>query len=116
MNSKDRDKRKTMFGTVVKGPGDKAGKIRMQKKTSRCITLLLRSNTKLRRKNTTLEENAVFGYIPNVNSGKGRENAEESACRRNVREDVQGVNEGDLSDALLQSAGLGFSWFMLSRS
>lgn len=32
-----------------------------------------------------------------------------------MREDVQGVNERDLSEALLQSAGLGFSWFMLSR-
>lgn len=51
----------------------------MQEKTSLCITLLLRPNTKLRRKNIKLEENAVFGYIPNVNSGKGRENAEERA-------------------------------------
>lgn len=51
----------------------------MQTKTSLCITLLLRPNTKLRRKNTKLEENAVFGYILDMNSEKGRENAEESA-------------------------------------
>lgn len=51
----------------------------MQEETSLCIALLLRPNTKLRRKNTTLEENAVFSYIRNVNSGKRRENTEESA-------------------------------------
>lgn len=43
----------------------------MQKKTSRCITLLLRSNTKLRRKNTTLEENAVFRLHPERELGEG---------------------------------------------
>lgn len=51
----------------------------MQRKTSLGITLLLRPNTKLRRKNMKLQKNAVFGDIPIVNSGKGRENAEESA-------------------------------------
>lgn len=67
-----------MFGTVMSGPGNKVGKI-IKKKTSLCITLLLRPNTKLRRKNTKLEENAVFSYILNMNSGKGRESVEESA-------------------------------------
>lgn len=76
-----------MFGTVMEGPGDKAGKI-MQEKTLHCITLLLRANTKLRRKNTKLEENIVFGYIPNMNSGKGKRGGEclkqecEGGCSR----------------------------------
>lgn len=33
-----------------------------------------------------------------------------------MREDVQGVNEGHPSDALPQSAALGLSWLILSRS
>lgn len=56
----------------------------MQKQTSVCITFVLWPNTKQRRKNTSLEEN-----ILNVNSGDGREKAEERARRRNVREDVK---------------------------
>lgn len=45
----------------------------MQKKTSRRITLLLRSNTKLRRKNTTLEESAVFRLHPERELREGEE-------------------------------------------
>lgn len=87
----------------------------MQKRTSLCITFVLWPKTKLRRKNTSLEENIAFGYILNVNSEDGREKAEESARRRNVREDVKGVNERDLSDVVLRSAAEGFSWFVPFR-
>lgn len=55
----------------------------------------------------------AFGYILSVNSENGREKAEESVRRRNVREDVIGVNE--LSDAVLRVAGEGFSRFVLFR-
>lgn len=50
----------------------------MQKKTSRRITLLLRSNTKLRRKNTTLEERAVFRLHPEreLREGEGKRGGE----------------------------------------
>lgn len=53
------------------------------------------------------------GYILSLNSENGREKADESTRRRNVREDVTGVNERGLS--VPPAAGEGFSQFVLSR-
>lgn len=56
----------------------------------------------------------MFGYILDVNSGNGREKAEESGLRRNVREDVKGVNGRDVSDTALPSAAVGWRRLVLS--
>lgn len=87
----------------------------MQKQTSVCITFVLWPNTKLRRKNTSLEENIAFGYILNVNSGDGREKGRGERQKQECEGGCKGVNERDLSDAALRSAGEGFSRFVPFR-